>query len=117
MPRHHLGEFEELVLLAILGLPEDETYAVPIQQRLTAHAQRDVTLGSVYRTLSRLEQKGFVRSWMGAITHEKGGKRKRFYAVTGYGQTAVVGARDLRQRLWDYVDVKPALLKPGLTPS
>ncbi len=115
MPRQHLGEFEELVLLAILGLSDDEAYAVPIQQRLAAYVQREVTLGSVYRTLSRLEKKGFVRSWMGAITREKGGKRKRFYAVTGYGQTAVVSARDVRQRLWDHVEIKPALLRPGLS--
>ncbi len=114
MPEPHLGEFEELVLLAILGLSDPETYAVPIQQRIAAYARPGATLGSVYRTLSRLEQKGFVRSWRGEITHAKGGKRKRLYVVTGFGQTAVVASREARQRLWEHAEVNPALQQAGL---
>ncbi len=114
MLEKHLGEFEELVLLAILGLPDDETYAVPVQQRIAHDAQRNTTLGSVYRTLNRLEKKGFVRSWLGEVTHEKGGKRKRLYTVTGFGQTAVVAARGARRRLWEHVEVNPALQLTGL---
>lgn len=113
MPEKHLGEFEELVLLAVLGLPDDETYAVPIQQRIVHDAGRNATLGSVYRTLSRLEKKGFVRSRMGEITREKGGKRKRLYTVAGFGQTAVIAAREARQRLWERVDINPALQLTG----
>ena len=114
MPDPRLGEFEELVLLALLGLAEPETYAVPIQQRIAAYARPATTLGSVYRTLSRLEHKGFVRSRRGEITHEKGGKRKRLYVVTGFGQAAVVAVREARRRLWEHVEVNPALQQTGL---
>lgn len=114
MPEKHLGEFEELVLLAILGLSNDKTYAVPIQQRIAHDARRNTTLGGVYRTLNRLEKKGFVRSWLGEATPERGGKRKRLYTVTGFGQTAVVAAREVRRRLWEHVEVNPALQLAGL---
>ena len=113
MPERYLGEFEELVVLAVLGLPEADAYAVPIQRRIAHEARRAVTLGSVYRTLSRLEKKGFVRSRMGEVTPERGGKRKRLYAVTGFGQAAVVAAREARRRLWEHVEVNPALLQAG----
>ena len=109
MSERYLGSFEELVVLAVLGLPEAEAYAVPIQRHIAREARREVTLGSVYRTLSRREKKGFVRSRMGAVTPERGGKRKRLYAVTGFGQTAVVAAREARRRLWEHAEVNPAL--------
>ena len=109
MRDRYLGEFEEFILLAILGLPEERTYAVPIQHRIATQAGRETTLGSVYRTLSRLEKKGYVRSWMGDVTHEQGGKRKRLYAVTGIGEAALLALHQARTRLWDGVALKPKL--------
>ena len=103
-----LGAFEELVLLAVCGLPE-EAYALTIQQRLEDKTGRRVTLGGIYRALNRLEKKGYVRSWMGAVTHIRGGKRKRFYEVTGAGTAVVVAARTARERLWEELTLKPAL--------
>ena len=108
MGHKHLGEFEELVLLAVCGLP-DEAYALTIQQRLEGKAGRKATLGGIYRALNRLEHKGYVRSWMGAVTHARGGKRKRFYEATGAGTAAVVAARSARERLWEELPLKPAL--------
>jgi len=102
----YLGEFEELVLLAICGLP-DEAYAVPIQQRITRRAQRHATLGGVYRTLNRLEEKGYVRSWMGEATQSRGGKRKRLYEVTGTGKAAVLAMKEARERMWQGLEIKP----------
>ncbi len=108
MGNGHLGEFEELVLLSVCGLPEG-AYALTIQQRLEDKAGRRTTLGGIYRALNRLEKKGYVRSWMGAVTHVRGGKRKRFYEATGAGTAAVVVARAAREQLWEDLTLKPAL--------
>ena len=104
----YLGEFEELVLLAICGLPS-EAYAVAILERLEEKAGRAATIGSVYRALTRLEQKGFVSSHMGAVTRRRGGKAKRLYEVTGAGRAAVLAARSARERLWEDLDLNAAL--------
>jgi DNA-binding PadR family transcriptional regulator len=99
MPADRLGEFEELLLLGV-GALGDETYGVPIQRYLSRATGRPVSMGAVYATLDRLEQKGFVRSALGEATAERGGKRKRLYAVTPAGRRALRGTRDLRDRLW-----------------
>jgi DNA-binding PadR family transcriptional regulator len=94
-----IGEFEELLLLAIRGLGE-ETYGVPIQRHLSKATGRPVSMGAVYATLDRLEHKGLVTSAFGAATPERGGKRKRLYSITPAGMRAVRDARKLRDRLW-----------------
>lgn len=103
----YLGEFEELVLLAICGL--ESAYAVAIQQCIEHKGQRATTIGNVYRTLSRLEEKGYIRSWMGEVTRTRGGKRKRLYEITGQGQEAIVAMRQTRERMWEGVSLKPAM--------
>ena len=108
MRHESLGEFEELVLLAVCGLPQD-AYALAIQQRLEDKADRRATLGGIYRALNRLEKKGYVRSWMGDVTPVRGGKRKRLYEVTGVGTAAVIAARTAREGLWEGLNLKPAL--------
>ncbi len=108
MKHESLGEFEELVLLAVCGLPK-EAYALAIQQRLEDKAHRSATLGGIYRALNRLEKKGYVRSWMGDITPVRGGKRKRLYEATGAGTAAVITARAAREGLWEGLHLKPAL--------
>jgi DNA-binding PadR family transcriptional regulator len=85
-----LGEFEQLVMLAILRAGED-AYGVTIHGIIVEHAGRDVSLAAVYKTLTRLEEKGFVTARVGEPTPERGGRRKRYYAVTAAGR------RSLRQ--------------------
>ena len=85
-----LGELEQLVLLAVLRT-DGEAYGVPIRAALVDRAGRDVTLGSVYNALARLEEKGLVTSAVGEPTPERGGRRKRLYAATTAGRAA---ARD-----------------------
>ena len=85
-----LGEFEQLVLLAILRAGED-AYGVPIRQAIVDRSGRDVSLAAVYKTLTRLEDKGLVVASVGEPTPERGGRRKRYYAVT------TAGRRSLRQ--------------------
>src|SRR6187402_1947561 len=99
MTAERLGEFEELLLLTLRAL-KDDTYGVPIQRYLSRATGREVSMGAVYATLDRLEQKGLVRSELGEATAERGGKRKRLFSVTPAGMRAVREARKLRDRLW-----------------
>jgi DNA-binding PadR family transcriptional regulator len=83
-----LGGFENLLLLAILRL-DDRAYGVAIRQELIARAEKDVAIGAIYTGLDRLEQKGFVKSWSGEPTPERGGRAKKFYRVTAQGKRAL----------------------------
>lgn len=86
--RDYLGEFEHIVLLALLRL-EDRAYGVTVRQEIEFRAQREVSIGAVYATLDRLEAKGYVRSRRGDPTPERGGRSKRFFRVTARGVEAV----------------------------
>jgi PadR family transcriptional regulator, regulatory protein PadR len=79
-----LGGFEYLLLLAVLRL-EDRAYGVTIRQELLDKAKTDFAVGAIYTGLSRLERKGYVESWLGEPTAERGGRAKRFYRVTASG--------------------------------
>jgi len=87
-----LGEFEQLVLLGVLQCGGD-AYGVPIWRELESRTGRDVSLGAVYKTLDRLEGKGYVASALGEPTAERGGRSKRHFRVTA------VGLRLLRRSL------------------
>ena len=77
--RLSLGEFEELVLLAIIKL-QDNAYGTTIRETLES-AERPTSIGALYATLDRLENKGFVSSFQGDPTQERGGRAKRFFSV------------------------------------
>ena len=87
-----LGEFEQLVIMAILRAGED-AYGVTIRRAIVDRGGRDVSLAAVYKTLTRLEDKGLVIAEVGEPTPERGGRRKRYYTVTSAGQ------RSLRQSI------------------
>src|ERR1700731_2579303 len=82
--RDYLGEFEHIVMLALLRL-EDRAYGVTVRQEIEQRTQREVSIGAVYATLDRLEAKGYVRSRRGDPTPERGGRSKRFFRVTAKG--------------------------------
>jgi PadR family transcriptional regulator len=82
-----LGEFEQLVLLAILR-DEGEAFGASIQRLLEEQGGRRVSLGAVYTTLARLEQKGMVEGWTGDPTPERGGRRRRHYRLRPAGRGA-----------------------------
>lgn len=102
-----LGEFEELILLIVWSLG-DSAYSVRIQTRLEEDAGRSAALGAIYAALDRLERKRLVRSWVGRPTAVRGGRRKRFYAVTEEGRAALRRLRDARAVLWSRIDSCPA---------
>ncbi|PYS20463.1 MAG: PadR family transcriptional regulator [Acidobacteria bacterium] len=97
-PSNYIGEFEELVLLAILS-QGDNAYGVTIRQALEEATDRSITVGSLYTTLSRLEGKGLVESSVGEPTAERGGRAKRHYKVKSSAQLLLEEVQAARQRL------------------
>ena len=86
--RDYLGEFEHIVILALLHL-KDRAYGVTVRQEIERRTQREVSIGAVYATLDRLETKGYVRSQRSEPTPERGGRSKRFFRVTSKGEAAL----------------------------
>src|SRR5262245_27167511 len=93
-----LGEFEQVVLLAILRLGE-QAYGVTIRLEIADCTEREPAPGALYTTLDRLEEKGLVASTYGDPTPERGGRAKRYFKVTGQGVRAVARAQRAYQRL------------------
>src|SRR5262252_748263 len=83
-----LGDFEQLVLFGVLRLGED-AYGAAIRQEIHQRSGRDVSINAVYTTLDRLENKGLLRSWIGEPTAQRGGRRRKFYALRPSGVTAL----------------------------
>jgi PadR family transcriptional regulator, regulatory protein PadR len=98
----HLGDLEELVLLAVLRLGKD-AHGARIRRELKERAGRSASVSTIYVTLMRLEEKGYARSWKGEPTAERGGKAKRHYEVAPAGVEALEQVRDVRERMWDGV--------------
>jgi DNA-binding PadR family transcriptional regulator len=108
MGRNALGEFEQAVLLAILRLGSN-AYGVPIRSDLSERLGRAVSIGAIYTALERMEGKGFVSSWTGGATAERGGRAKRFYRVEAPGLHALDTARVVTTNLWaGYPEGAPA---------
>ena len=98
----YLGEFEEVVLLAV-ALRYGEAYGAAIVSELEKQLSRPVNLGAVHSALNRLAEKGLVTSQMGGVTAERGGRRKRLYAVTPAGSRALREIRQIRNQMWDLI--------------
>jgi DNA-binding PadR family transcriptional regulator len=92
----NLGEFELLILAALMMLG-DNAYGMTVHEQVEKLASgiRSVSLGSVYTTLDRLEQKGYTKSWFSDPTPERGGRSKRFFEITGTGELAVKNSMKL----------------------
>ncbi len=93
-----IGAFEELVLLAVLGL-DGSGYGMSIRDELETETGETISLGAVYATLDRLERKGLLRSTVGPATAERGGRRKRVYRVSATGTTALRAMQRIRSQL------------------
>jgi DNA-binding PadR family transcriptional regulator len=100
MSRGTIGEFEALVLLAILRVGE-EAYGVPILEEIRRRTSRDVLRPAVYVALRRLEQKGLVRAVKGRGTPARGGRPRKFYEVAPEGLAALREARNDLLSMWD----------------
>jgi PadR family transcriptional regulator PadR len=98
-----LGEFEQIVLLAILQLGED-VYGVPILKEIRRRTGRDVAPAAVHITLRRLERKRLVTSWLGDPTPERGGKARRYVKVTRAGLEHLRATRAVIDQMWHGLD-------------
>lgn len=95
----YVGEFEELVLLTVAVLA-DGAYGVSIKEDIEKRTQRTISIGALHSTIARLEEKGFLKSFLGGATQERGGRRKRFYQLTHGGKAALHEIKNLRDELW-----------------
>ncbi len=102
-----LGEFEQIVLLAILHV-EGEAYGVPIVGEIERRTGRTISRAAVYVTLRRLEKRGLLVSWMSEPTGERGGKARRCVRVEPEGVALLRKSRRAMDRMWD--DLDPALV-------
>jgi PadR family transcriptional regulator PadR len=85
-----LGDFEQLILLGVARLElQESAYGAAIRQEIHARSGRDVSINAVYTTLDRLETKGFLKSWVGEPTPQRGGRRRKFYALRPAGLAAL----------------------------
>src|SRR3954469_144325 len=94
-----LGEFEHMVLLAVMR-PGDDAYAVTVRDEIVRCTGRDVARGSIYITLDRLETKGYLKSRLGDPTPERGGRAKRYYALRPRALDALRESRRALVALW-----------------
>jgi DNA-binding PadR family transcriptional regulator len=97
------GQFEQIILTAILSLRE-EAYGVTIHEKAAKlAAPKNVSLGAVYVTLDRLEDKGLIKSWLSDPTPERGGRSKRFYRLEALGERALQESTATSKRVWEAV--------------
>jgi DNA-binding PadR family transcriptional regulator len=98
-----LGQFEQLVMTAILAL-RDEAYGVTIHAKVEELSRpKSASLGAVYVTLDRLEDKGLISSWLSDPTPERGGRAKRFYRLEALGERALQESAATAKRVWDQI--------------
>jgi DNA-binding PadR family transcriptional regulator len=102
MKKYHLGEFEELVVLAI-GILHNKAYSVTIKDEIEQRTTRTVSLGALHTALKRMEDKGYLRSFPGESNDERGGRPKRYFEITALGKKAVQHSRDTRAEFWNAV--------------
>lgn len=107
MTRQTLGEFEHLLLVAVLRLGEG-AYGVTMKAEIEEQAGRAVTLGAIYPTMDRLEARGLVTSSMSAPTGGRGGRSRRVFSITPAGVDAAQKAFAVFQSMWDGVQAKPS---------
>ena len=97
-----IGEFEELVLLAV-GMMSEQAYGLAVLDELENKTGRTIMISAVHKTLVRLEEKGYLRSRMGGATATRGGRDKRLYTLTQSGITMINQSRDVRNSMWKQI--------------
>lgn len=102
---NHLGEFEQLALLAVMRLGA-KAHGAAVQEELERVALRQATIGAIYTTLTRMEAKGLVRSWKGEPAGVRGGKARRHFEVTPAGASALGRSRESLLAMWDSVEAR-----------
>jgi len=99
-----LGSFEELVLLALLHQGTD-AYSVTIRREIEERSDSHVSMGAVYATLDRLEDKGLIRSRAEGNTPARRGRPRRYYELSSQGASALAQTRRIRETMWDGIEI------------
>lgn len=102
MRKSYIGELEEVILLVVVML-QHEAYGVAITQEIAQQLNRKISVSAVHATLHRLEDKGYVSSFMGGATAERGGRRKRYFKATMAGIRILQEIQEVRARLWSQI--------------
>jgi DNA-binding PadR family transcriptional regulator len=100
-----MGEFEQLVLLALL-CRENDAYGMEVREEIEERTGREVSYGAVYTTLDRLERKGFVSHRMGEATPERGGRARKYFQVEPEGREALRATRKRLELMWNGVPTR-----------
>lgn len=98
----YLGELEELILLTV-GILYPEAYGVGVMDEIEKQANRSLNISAVHAVLTRLEEKGFLKSKMSEPTDERGGRRKRIFLLTAAGKRALEEANEMRSQLFSQI--------------
>lgn len=102
MKGSYLGELEELVLLTV-GILYPEAYGVGVMDEIEKQAGRSLNISAVHAVLTRLEDKGYLKSKMGDPSQERGGRRKRIFLLTASGKRALEEANEMRSQLYNQI--------------
>lgn len=102
MKGNYLGELEELVLLTV-GILYPDAYGVAVMDEIEKQANRSLNISAVHAVLTRLEEKGLLKSKMGEPSQERGGRRKRIFVLTAAGKRALEEANELRTQLYNQI--------------
>ena len=105
----YLTRQEELVLLSVFRL-ESNAYLISIQDHLNHHTGKDWSISSVYIPLSRLEEKGYLKTTIGEATEKRGGKAIKYYHITKIGLKSLAELEDINEIMW--IGVKGLVKKP-----
>lgn len=103
-----LGSFEQLVVMGVMRLG-NEAYGARVREELRECAGREASLGAIYTTLDRLEQKGYLVSWRGDADPKRGGRPRRYYRVTGAGRAALREAVTALDRMRAGLSLQPSV--------
>ena len=98
----NIGEFEELVLLAV-GILRDDAYSISVANEINKTTKRKIIFTVVHAALIRLEKKGLLESTLGGATNERGGRSKRFFKISAAGKKALLKAKSQRDQMWQLV--------------
>ena len=102
MPPKSIGEFEELVLLAVCIL-DGRGYGISVKKEVEKHSGRSILLGAVHITLYRLQDKGLLKSEMGGSSEQRGDRRKRLFKITKKGMDHLRVSQEVRQKMWGLI--------------
>ena len=104
MKGNSIGELEELILL-VVGVLYDDAYGVSVFNEVKKQTGREVNISAIHVVMNRLEDKGFLQSFVGGATNERGGRRKKFYKLTASGRGVLEDIKSMREHL--FAQLKP----------